>query len=90
MEGKGEGGCLILLWRCVRERGSERVWREARALVVSSSLSPSDIKHGFRGLALCLLLSHTHTLTHTHIPVSDADACAHAHVRAESAGSCIS
>lgn len=36
------------------------VWREAGALVLSSSLSPSDIKHGSGGLALHLLHSHTH------------------------------
>lgn len=35
------------------------VWREAGALMLSSSLSPSDIKHGSGGLALRLLHSHT-------------------------------
>lgn len=44
------------------------IWREAGAFVLSSSLSPSDIKHGSGGLALRLLHSHTrqqHRNTHT-------------------------
>lgn len=46
------------------------VWREAGALMLSSSLSPSDIKHGSGGLALRLLHSHTQkgTQAHRHRP----------------------
>ena len=49
------------------------VWREAGALVLSFSLSPSDIKHGFGGLALHLLHSHTHARAYTCAHVSGTE-----------------
>lgn len=55
------------------------VWREAGALVLSSSLSPSDIKHGFGGLALHLL--HNHARTHAHGLVSGTETHERTHKR---------